>query len=83
MREVDGVIHLPFLLSYCVFCRPHKPPPKFGTLQGGESLNEGTGASVDAEADHEFPSAILATCFLLAPWGMNPTMTDRFPREQS
>ena len=67
MGEVYGVIHLPFLPSYCVLCNSHKPPPKFSTLQRSESLDEGTGAGVDGEADHELPSAILATCFLLAP----------------
>jgi len=56
MGKVNGVGHLPFLLSYCVLCRSHKPSPKFGTLQRSESLNEGTGSSVDGEADHFFPS---------------------------
>jgi len=52
MREVYGIIHLPFLLSYRVLSDSHKPPPQFSTLQRSESLDEGTGASVDGVADH-------------------------------
>jgi len=59
MGEVDGVIHLPFLLSYCVLCNPHKPSPKLSTLQRSESLNEGTGASVDGVADHDALSMVM------------------------